>query len=136
MKITEDILKALQNCIHGIGSINEFSQQTNVNIETISKYLSRKTQSIKQETWEKLYPLLKPYLPRNNESKPSQKDFRPPADPTTVKIDHKHTLLSCDEKILLDAFAELSPEIRTQKLIEIVELARQAVLKDRSAGQE
>jgi hypothetical protein len=136
MKITEDILKALQNCIHGIGSINEFSQQTNVNIETISKYLSRKSQSIKQETWEKLYPLLKPYLPRNGESKSSQKDFRPPADPAAVKIDHKHTLLSSDVKILLDAFAELSPEIRTKKLIEIVELARQAVLKNRSAGQE
>jgi hypothetical protein len=135
MKITEDILKALQNCIHGIGSINEFSQQTNVNIETISKYLSRKTQSIKQETWEKLYPLLKPYLPRNGESKLAARESRIPADIAAVRIDHKHALLSIDEKILLDAFAELSPELRNQKLIELVELARQAVQKNKPAEE-
>ncbi len=135
MKITEDILKALQNCIHGIGSINEFSQQTNVNIETISKYLSRKTQSIKQETWEKIYPLLKPYLPRNGESKPMIKESRIAAEAAAVRIDHKHSLLSIDEKILLDAFAELSPELRNKKLIELVELARQAVHKEKSAEE-
>jgi len=135
MKITEDILKALQNCIHGIGSINEFSQQSNVNIETLSKYLSRKSQSIKQETWEKLYPLLKPYLPKNGETKPLVKESRIPAETAAVKIDHKHTLLSIDEKILLDAFAELSPELKNKKLIEIVELARQAVLKNKSAEE-
>jgi hypothetical protein len=131
MKITEDILKALQNCIHGIGSINELSQQTNVNIETISKYLSRKTQSIKQDTWEKLYPRLKPYLPQNGESRPAIRESRIRVDAAAVKIDHKHTLLSIDEKILLDAFAELSPELKNKKLIEIVELARQAVLKNK-----
>jgi len=135
MKITEDILKALQNCIHGIGSINEFSQQTNVNIETISKYLSRKSQSIKQETWEKLYPLLKPYLPKNGESKPMMKESKIPVDVAAVRIDHKHALLSIDEKILLDAFAELSPELRNKKLIELVELARQAVHKEKSAEE-
>ena len=134
MKITEDILKALQNCIHGIGSINEFSQQSNVNIETLSKYLSRKSQSIKQETWEKLYPLLKPYLPKNGETRPLA-NSRIPVDSAAVKIDHKHALLSIDEKILLDAFAELSPELKNKKLIEIVELARQAVLKNKSAEE-
>ncbi len=134
MKITEDILKALQNCIHGIGSINEFSQQANVNIETISKYLSRKSQSIKQETWEKLYPLLKPYLPRNGDSKTGIRESRIPVAPV-VKIDHKHTLLSIDEKILLDAFAELSPELKNKKLIEIVELARQSVHQNKSCGE-
>ena len=58
MKITEDIIKALHNCIDAVGSISDFSQQANVNIETVSKYLSRKTKSIRKESWDKLYPMI------------------------------------------------------------------------------
>lgn len=122
MKMTDDIVKALQNCIHSLGSINEFARQANVNIETVSKYLGKKTRSIKSETWEQLYPILRPYLPKGSEYKLSKNIKAPPSN--YGGIDHKHTILTTDEQILLDAFAELSVDDKKNKLIEIVEVAR------------
>jgi hypothetical protein len=119
MKITEDIIKALHNCIDAAGSISDFSQQANVNIETVSKYLTRKTNSIKQESWDKLYPFIQPYLPKNEGSTISMK-----AKKRNVG---EYSELCSDEKILLDAFAVLPREIQEQQLLHIVELARKQV---------
>lgn len=122
MKMTEDILKALQNCINGVGSITEFSQQTNVTIDTLSKFLSRQSSIIRKETWVKLHPLLLPYLQKNNSAGPVQP--RPSIPPAA-----KHLELSSDQKILLDAFGELSREIQDRKLLEIIELAKLEIKK-------
>jgi hypothetical protein len=121
MKITDEIVKALQNCIHGLGSINEFAKQANVNIETVSKYLGRKTKSITDDTWEQIYPLLRPYLPKGSYVKEKKNAGH---GARHIEIDHKHATLSTDEQILLDAFAELSEETKKKKLIDIVEAAR------------
>lgn len=115
MKITEDIIKALHNCIDAVGSISDFSQQANVNIETVSKYLTRKTNSIKEESWDKLYPLIQPYLPKDDGSKMKKKS----------SIEYSE--LCSDEKILLDAFGALPKKIQEEQLLQIVELARQQV---------
>ncbi len=117
MRMTEDILKALQNCISGVGSITEFSQQTNITIDTLSKYLSRQSDIIRKETWVKLQPLLQPYLPKSGNH--PQQQHRP-----QIPVAAKHLELNSDEKILLDAFAELPKELRDQKLLEIIELAK------------
>ena len=118
MKITEDILKALQNCIDAVGSISDFSQQANVNIETVSKYLSHKNKSIKKDTWDKLYPLIQPYLPKNHNFTANNKK-------TSDILDYSE--LCSDEKILLDAFAALPSKIQEQQLLHIVELARKQI---------
>jgi hypothetical protein len=115
MQITEDIIKAIQNCIDTVGSISEFSQQSNINIETISKYLSRKTNSIKKESWDKLYPLIHPYLSKNGSSAAKKPDTS------------KYPDLCSDQKILLDAFAALPKELQEKQLLQIVELARKHV---------
>lgn len=130
MKITDDILKALQNCIDGIGSISEFSQRANVSIETVTRFLGRKTNIMKADTWEQIYPLLRPYLPDSGDSMPGS--FKPRPVKTSF---HPHRLeeLSSDEKILLDAFGELPRELQNEKLIEIVELAR-GEIKNRKHG--
>lgn len=41
-----------------------------------------------------------------------------------IPVAIKHLELNSDEKILLDAFAELPKDIQHQKLLEIVELAK------------
>lgn len=119
MKITEDIIKALHNCIDAVGSISDFSQQANVNIETVSKYLARKTNSIKEETWDKLYPLIQPYLPKSGDSNGGSRMKK--------KKPSEYSELYCDEKILLDAFAALPKKKQEEQLLLIVELARQQV---------
>ncbi|MDD5698221.1 MAG: hypothetical protein PHH77_06345 [Victivallaceae bacterium] len=119
MQITEDIIKALHNCIDAVGSISEFSQQANVNIETVSKYLSRKTNSIKKESWDKLYPLIHPYLAKSAEANANMKARKAGTA--------RYSELSSDEKILLDAFSALPRELQEKQLLEIVELARKQV---------
>lgn len=117
MKITEDIIKALQNCIDGVGSISDFSQQANVNIETVSKYLTRKTKSIQEDTWNKLYPLIQPYLSKDSESDAKMKKMKA----------SEYSELCSDQKILLDAFCALPKKIQEEQLLHIVELARKQV---------
>ncbi len=118
MKITDDIIKALQNCIDGVGSISEFSQRANVNIETVSQYLTRKTKSIHDDTWKKLYPLIHPYLSKNESGAV--------ADVKKMK-ECGYAELCSDQKILLDAFCALPKEIQEEQLLHIVELARKQV---------
>jgi transcriptional regulator with XRE-family HTH domain len=115
MKITDDILKALHRTVEGFGSPEEFAEKANVSINTIANYLSRKTRSIKDDTWEKIYPHVKPYLPKSDEEKGS----------------HLTGNLTSDQKILLDAFVELPKELKNKKLIEMVELARDEIQKKR-----
>lgn len=119
MKITDDIIKALQNCIDGIGSISEFSQRANVNIETVSQYLTRKTKSIQDDTWKKLYPLIHPYLSKGDSDGGV-------ADMKKMK-ECGYAELCCDQKILLDAFCALPKEIQEEQLLHIVELARKQI---------
>ena len=48
MKLTDEIVKALQGCIEeGFESVSDFAKFANVSGNTISKYLRRETDSIK-----------------------------------------------------------------------------------------
>ena len=79
----------------------------NVSANTVSKYMRRETKNIPQETWDKIQPVIQAYLPRS----------------ASEKV--KHGLeLTADQKILLDAFDELPPDVQYQKLLEIIELAK------------
>ena len=126
MKITEEILRALQNSIDVVGSQAEFAQRANISINTVSSFLSRKTESIKDETWEKIYPLLQPYLPINLEQKPKSVLSK------FGKSSFDFASLSSDEKILLEAFNALSKKVRDQKLVEICELAARTCAEKKS----
>lgn len=131
MNVTDDVVKALQKAINSFGSMAEFSRTTNVQIETLSRFLTHKSRSIRKETWDKLYPLLKPHLGSSaNENgdgngvpaKDREEVLCLPAD--RPRIHHDLASLTSDEKILLDAFACLSPEEQTRQLLAIVELAK------------
>ena len=111
MKLTDDIVKALHRCItEGYESVSEFAKLANVSADTVTKYLRKETQSIKDETWTKMYPLIKPYL-----GKKPQKQ---------VSLGSKYLELSTDQRILLDTFGDLPEEVQIVKLLEIVALAR------------
>jgi hypothetical protein len=112
MKITNDMVKALQSCVDGFGSVAEFSRRTNISIETLSRYMTQRTRVIRRDTWDKLYPVLKPYLGERGASK-------------KAKYHNSNNVeLNSDERILLDAFSELTSKQQEVKLLEIVELAR------------
>ena len=107
MKITEDIVKALHACIaDGYDSVADFASRVNVSANTISKYMRRETEVMQKDTWEKLQPLLTAYLPKDGDK---------------VKYEIEMT---ADQKILLDAFDSLPPDVQSQKLMEIIQLAK------------
>ncbi len=111
MKLTDDIVKALHRCVtDGHESVTEFARMANVSAETVKKYMRRETESIKEETWKKLHPLLKPYMGKKN--------------PKPVSFGSKYLELDTDQRILLDTFADLPDEVKKAKLLEMVELAK------------
>ena len=133
MKINEDVLKALQNAINSFESINEFSKKTNVKLDTLSRFLTKKTRLIQKDTWDKLYPLLQPYLneePEKDFGEISPDQLTLPAN--RPRMHHDLESLTSDEKILLDAFAVLDEAERNRQLLAIVELAKNKIQKERT----
>lgn len=127
MKLTDDVARALQNCVEGLGSIAEMSRRTGVRIELISRYLDRQVRSINQDTWGQLYPLLKPYLNGQPNSEKQAKIIGQPA-----RMHHDLVSLTSDEKILLDAFAALPAEQQKKFLQEILDRAEAEVAAKRN----
>lgn len=128
MKLTDEVAKALQNCVEGLGSIAELSRRTGVRIELLSRYLDRQTKSIEQDTWGQLYPLIKPYL--NVQGSNSE---MPKIIGSHARMHHDLVSLTCDEKILLDAFGALSPEAQQKFLADILERAEAELAAKRSS---
>ncbi len=127
MKLTDEVAKALQNCVEGLGSIAELSRRTGVRIELLSRYLDRQTKSIEQDTWGQLYPLIKPYLNSPNSNSDMPKIIGNPA-----RMHHDMVSLTCDEKILLDAFAALNAADQQKFLAEVLERAEAELAAKRS----
>ncbi|MBO7147281.1 MAG: hypothetical protein J6W81_05990 [Lentisphaeria bacterium] len=110
MKLTREITKVLQECIQeGFDSVSEFAKFANVSTETVTRYLQSETASIRQDTWNRIQPLLKLY--KTKERKEEKSHHKPPE-------------LNSDQKILLDAFNALPPDVQRQKLMEIIDIAR------------
>ncbi len=124
MKLTDDIVKALQRGIIRLGSVTELSRRTGVKIETISRFLTRKTQSVGNETMEKLAP----FLIDRDDMAPEPPQVIGPAARCVHDLEH----LTGDEKILLDAFNALPQELGQTKLLEIIDLAQAEVEKARA----
>ncbi|MDD3118471.1 MAG: hypothetical protein PHQ27_04795 [Victivallales bacterium] len=121
MKVTDEILKAMQKGVEHIGSKNAFAQRANVSINTVTKYLTRKTHTINDDTWAKIQPVLLPFLNnKDHHNRQRMEEFKKTLDMTDI---------SSNGKILLDAFAELTDEQQERKLIEIVEIARENLKK-------
>ena len=119
MKLTDDIVRAIQKSIEdSFESVSDFARFANVSANTVTRYLNRETQSIKEDTWKKLYPLIKNFLPKKTSSH------------------HKPLELSSDEKILVDAFKDLPADVQRQKLMEILELARKVNKKKAQVQEE
>lgn len=109
MKLTSEIVKALQGCIEdGFDSVSEFAKFANVSTDTVTKYLRGESASIREDTWKKIQPLLKLYHPKGKKA----------------ESHHKPLELSSDEKILLDAFNDLPEDVQRQKLMEIIDIAK------------
>ncbi len=107
-KITDDVVKAFDLCVEAL-SLNELSRRTGVGLHTLRKFATRRTNIIREETWDKIYPFLKPYLIGND----SELAFAPPPRiGSPARRHHDLVELVSDQKILLDVFDVLSSRDR------------------------
>lgn len=111
-KINDDIVRAFENCVDAL-SLREISRRTGVGIWQLRKFVTRQSESVREETWDKIYPVLKPYLigPDGGEE-----DDLPPRIGEPARKHHDLVDLLSDEKILLDVFAALEPVEKTAQL--------------------
>lgn len=113
-KVTEDIIKALDRSIEAL-SLNELSRRTGIGIYTLRKFATRQTNHIKEETWDKIYPVLKPYLIGADEANADA----PIRIGATARRHHDLVDLASDHKILLDVFAVRPAADRSRILREL-----------------
>ena len=131
MRLTDEIFRALQRAVNTLGSLDAVAKEINVKTETLSQFVNRSTDIIRKETWDKLYPIVKPYMPPNAAAGNDDESDELPEPPSHARVHRDLASLSSDEKILLDAFNDLPPDIRQQKLLELTELARKLIAQSK-----
>ena len=92
-------------------SLTEFSRSTGVRIELLRRFINRTARDARAETWDKIYPSLKPLLmgpePRNN----------PPLRLGSPYRRHAELVeMLSDQKVLLDVFDILSDAQRKEAI--------------------
>ena len=117
-KITDEVVKAFDNCLNAL-SLHEMSRRTGIGIYTLRKFATRQSDTIREETWDKIYPFLKPYLVGGDSPAPE-----PPrrVGPTARRHLELVDLLS-DQKILLDTFDVLSDSDRKEIFVKLQSLS-------------
>ncbi len=118
-KITDDVVKAFDSCLNAL-SLHEMSRRTGIGIYTLRKFATRQSNSIREETWDKIYPYLKPYLVGTEEQETQELPRR--VGPTARR--HAELVdLVIDQKILLDTFDVLDDNDRKEILEKLQQLA-------------
>ena len=99
----EDQINALK-LVANVLSLDEISRVTGVRLELLRRFINRTANDAKAETWDKLYPVLKPYL-TGQEEVPPPKRIGPGYRRHAELVE-----MVSDQKVLLDAFCILSAE--------------------------
>jgi hypothetical protein len=76
MKLTKEILDAMEKAIIEAGTQKEFAKRCQLSGQHINKYIRGHYKSIEDDTWAKLEPVLRPYLQKSS-SHPVQSQLHP-----------------------------------------------------------
>ena len=101
-KLNNDFFRALDEYTEAL-SLEELSQLTGVKIELLRRYLDRKVRTIRAETWDRIYPALKPYL-----EGPEPPQEPPPRIGSAYRRHPELVEMLSEQKVLLDEFAIFS----------------------------
>ena len=108
--INEEIRNALESCAEAL-SLPELSRETGVRLNLLLRAIDRSTRDAKKETWDKIYPSLKPFL-----LGPEPDVALPPRIGPAYRRDKELVDMFSDQKVLLDVFNVLSPEEQQEAL--------------------
>ena len=83
-------------------SLNEMSRITGVRIELLRRYINQQVRTVRAETWDRIYPVLKPYLVG-----PEPAVELPPRVGAAYRRHQDLVEMVSDQKVLLDEYAIL-----------------------------
>lgn len=109
-KLNDEVVNAFESCVNAL-SLNELSRVTGVRIELLRRFISMKTRRARAETWDKIYPALKPFLVG---PEPAQEP--PVRIGPAYRRNHELIEMVSDQKVLLDEF-DVLPEDEQQNVI-------------------
>lgn len=101
-RVNNDFFRALDECAEAL-SLDELSRISGVKIELLRRYVDRKVRTVRVETWDKIYPVLKPYL-----EGPVPPQEPPPRIGSTYRRHPELVEMLSEQKVLLDEFAIFS----------------------------
>lgn len=101
-KISEDVSKVLENCVNFI-HVSEISRVTGVRMELLRRFVKKTARDARAETWDKIYPTLKPYL-----EGPTPKNTNATRIGPAYRRHNELVDMVSDQKVLLDEFVILS----------------------------
>ena len=109
LKKDEDQINALK-MVANVLSLDEISRMTGVRLELLRRFINRTANDAKAETWDKVYPVIKPYL-TGTEEVPPPKRIGPGYRRHAELVE-----MVSDQKVLLDAFGVLSQPMQKRAI--------------------
>ena len=94
----EELRKALESCANVL-SLAEVSRITGIRLELLRRFINRTANDAKAETWDKIYPVLKPYILGEDDSTAKSGRIGPAYRHHAELVD-----MISDQKVLLDEF--------------------------------
>ena len=101
-KFSNDAAKALESCINAL-SLAEFSRETGIRISLLRRFINKTARDARAETWDKIYPSLKPLL-----MGPELKNDPPQRIGSPYRRHMELVEMLSDQKVLLDVFEILT----------------------------
>ncbi len=114
MKLTKDIIAAVNKGIEKYGSPTKFAEQADISVNQLTTFIGDQTKMLKDETLSQVYPLIEKYMPEN----PASKSRKYPEE------------ITMNERILLDAYSDLSKEMQDKAILYVVDLAKEELKKE------
>lgn len=95
----KEFLEIIEKCSDNL-SFEDISRLNGIRIELLRRYIDRQAKNIRNETWDKVYPLLKPYL-----EGPEPIKEPPPRLGAPYRKHPELVEMISEQKVLLDEFA-------------------------------
>ncbi len=95
----QELLDAIDRCSSTL-SFEDISRLNGIRLELLRRYIDRQAKNIRKESWDKIYPLLKPYL-----EGPEPIKAPPPRIGSTYRRHAELVEMKSEQKVLLDEFA-------------------------------